>query len=735
MSMTIGQPLPRVDGPAKVTGRAKYAAEFRPTGVTHAIAVDSTIAKGTITSIDTSRAETAPGVLLVLTYKNATKIDKPKPDKEMLLVETTMPLQSDTISYAGQRVALVVADTLERAEHAATLITVTYASEKPALSLNDNAAGVFQPKQRMGEPIQFSKGDVDAALTTAPVKIDQTYTTGVENHHPMEPSASVVSFEGDTLVLHESTQGVVSTGATVAKLFNLAPDKVQVLSPYLGGGFGCKGPVWSHTILAVMAALQLKRPVKLVTTRQQMAYSTGHRPATRQGVALGATPDGKLVALRHDALAHDSNVGDYVEGANKPATVLYAAPAIRASHSIVRLDVPQPSFMRAPGEEPGTFALESAMDELAYALKIDPLELRITNQPDKHPIDDKPWSQRSTIDCYRQGAEKFGWSARKLEPRSMREGRELIGLGVASAIYPGERWPGSASAKLMSDGTLLVQSATQDIGTGTYTIGSQIAADAIGLPVSQVRFELGNNKFPKARVSGGSTTAAAVGPAIHQACTQLKQKLCNLAASNEKSALFGVDPGTILVTDGVLTSSSKSGQRVDYRDIVALQDATGLEATAQTGPGAEHKSHATDSTGVHFCEVRVDEVTRRVRVTRWVAVFDVGRILNARTARSQFIGGIVYGLGAALMEHTEYDHRNGWVATEGLADYHVPVNADVPFIDVSWLDKPDPIINELGARGIGEIGTTGVAAAVANAIYHATGKRLRDLPLNPQKMV
>lgn len=776
MSKAVGKPLNRVDGRLKVTGKATYAAEFKVSNPAYAVLVQSAIAKGRIRNIDTRAAETAPGVLAVITYKNMPRLKDPgdttatgsKPGEQML------PLQSDTVHYAGQHIGVVVADTLERAEHAARLVQVSYNEQQPATQIEKEMRRAYQPEKFFGmEDMQIRRGNAGRAIASSAVKLEHTYTTPVEHHNPMEPHSTIAVWEGDSLTIYDATQAVMGACKIFANVLNLPEERVRVISPFVGGGFGCKGLVWYHPVLAAVAARQVKRPVKLVLARQQMFTSNGHRGRTIQQLALGAGQDGRLAAVRHITTTHTSQVDEFVEPAGLTTRMLYACPNLEMTHNAVRLNVGTPTPMRAPGESPGTFALESALDELAYELQIDPIELRLRNHADVNPQTNKPWSSKYLKECYWLGAEKFGWSRRNPKPGSMRDGRYLIGMGMATATYPGYRTPASARVRIMNDGSAIASSATQDLGTGTYTVMTQIAADALGLPLERVRFELGDSRLPPAPVSGGSQTVASVAPAVQRACEMARAKVVQLALADKESPLFGRSEQDIDFADGRLFPRGEPSRGETYAAIVSRQRLPMVEACVTTpiataeaqsearnpavrasseGQGgassppcspvkansdmdANQDRYAFQSFGAQFCEVRVDPDFGTVRVTRFTSVHDVGRVLNEKTARSQVHGGVIYGVGMALMEETLYDPRNGRPVVRNLADYHVPVNADVPFIDVYFIGKPDSHINTIGARGIGEIGITGVAAAVANAVYHATGKRVRDLPITPDKLL
>ncbi len=706
----VGRPLARVDGPLKVTGRAQYAAEIPVANVAHALIVTSAAGRGQLLTLDVSHAQKVPGVLHVISSGNAPKLPgaKTKSDPNDRILQV---LQDDEIHYADQPIAVVVATTLESAQEAAALLSASYAPGAIDIALQQNAAGVYAPKKAgpVGEA-DSKRGDVAAALTQAAVRVDQTYTTPVQNHNPMEPHALTVVWQGDDHVtVYDTSQGIFGVRKKLAALFGIPPDHVRVISRFVGGGFGCKGSPWSHVGLAAMAARVAKRPVKLAVTRQQMFSLVGHRPQTIQHLILAADRTGKLLAMQHEVWSETSRFDEFIEPAAVQTRMLYACPNVVTSHRVQRLDIPTPTFMRAPGESTGTFALESAMDELALALELDPLELRLRNYAERDEGEDKPWSSKSLRECYKQGAARFGWSKRPAQPRSMRDGHWLVGYGMASATYPARQSGSSALAKLRRDGTVLVQAGSQDIGTGTYTIMAQIAADVLGVPVEQVSFELGDTALPETPVSGGSQTASSTGSAVKMAAQALRDQLVSAGADPSKEGSY-------------LAVLERSGQPE-------------ISARASTQEKEDRKQFSLHSFGAHFVEARVDEDTGEVRVARAVGAFAAGKILNPKTARSQFYGGMVWGIGFALEEHTVRDARSGRVITRDLADYHVPVHADVPELEVISIDETDPHVNEVGAKGIGEIGITGISAAIANAVFHATGKRIRDLPITLDKLV
>jgi xanthine dehydrogenase YagR molybdenum-binding subunit len=704
---SVGAPLDRVDGRLKVTGAARYSAEIPVTNPSYAVIVQSTIASGRVARLDTAAAEKVPGVLRILTHENAPRLAEKTGSPPAGRVLTL--LQDDVVRYNGQPIALVVADTLEHATDAAHLVRAHYAATAtPATDMRAGKAGAYPPSGGRSKP-DSSKGDVAAGLAAADVRVEQTYTTPIENHNPMEPHATIAAWEGDELTVYDATQYVIGDRDTVAKTLGIPPEHVRLVSYFVGGGFGCKGSVWSHVPLAAMAAREVGRPVKLVLTRRQMYGPVGARPETEQRIALGAKHDGTLTAIRHESVSHTSRFEDFLEPAAMQTRMLYDSPNIETKHRLVKLDLGTPTFQRAPGEATGTFALESAMDELAAALHMDPLALRLKNYAETDPESGKPWSSKSLRECYRVGAERFGWAKRNAVPRSMRDGDVLIGYGMATATYPTNRSKASASARLLRDGTgvrALVQTASQDIGTGTYTVMTQVAADALGLAPEQVRFELGDSRMPPSPVSGGSMTAASTGSAVQAACLELRKQMTALRSPGESDA-----------------------------DLLARQPGGMLEARADSAPGPERQQYSMHSFGAVFVEARVDRDLGEIRIPRIVGTYGAGRILNAKTAHSQLVGGVVWGVGMALEEETLVDGRTGRYMNADLAEYHVPVNADIGALDVSFVDEEDPHVNPIGVKGIGEIGITGVAAAIANAVYNATGVRVRELPITLDKVI
>ncbi|MGF6731796.1 xanthine dehydrogenase YagR molybdenum-binding subunit [Paraburkholderia youngii] len=732
----IGQPLDRVDGLLKVTGDARYAAEFPGARLAHGVLVTSTIPAGTISSIDASRAEAVPGVLLVMTYQNAPRLPNggksafsPPAGRHLSL------LQDNQVHYSNEPVAVVVADTLEHATDAARQLRIVYQPGTAALDFEQAKAHAHAPDKPQGRQTDTQRGSFEDGMQSGDVHIEATYTTPIEHHNPMEPHATMAHWDGPQLTVYDSTQGVSGTAQVLAKTFAIPVSDVRVISPLIGGGFGCKGSSWSHVSLCAMAARQTGRPVRLVLERPQMFGPVGARPRTEQHFVIAARHDGTLTAMRHDSISNTSMIEDWTETCCMVTRMLYAVPNQVTTHRLVQLNVGTPTFMRAPGETTGSFALESAMDELAVALEMDPLALRLKNYADSDPQEHKPWSGKSLRECYQIGAEKFGWSRRSHTPRSMRNGNTLIGMGMATATYPANRSEASALAQILPDGTAVVASGTQDIGTGTYTVMTQVAADALGFTPEQVHFALGDSSLPRAPVSGGSQSAASVSPAVRDAASQARSQLIALALADAASPVHGLPLDDVTVASGWVVSRSQPDKRDPAAAIIARAGGKPIEATATVKPGDEKQKYSFHSFGAVFVEVHVDAELGTIRVPRVVAVYDVGRVLNQKTARSQMMGGIVWGIGAAMQEESTLDERFGRFTNANLAEYHVPVNADIGTIDIAFIDRPDPYINSLGVRGIGEIGITAVVAAIANAVYNATGVRVRDLPITLDKVV
>ncbi len=735
----IGKPIDRLDGRDKVSGQAPFAAEYPVHDLAHAALVFSTIPNGTLTSIDTEAAEKAPGVLAVITHRNAPKMAAPplfKPDGGTDAAGSSLNVvHTRDIRYDGQPVAVVVADTLERAEHAATLVYVTYKAEPATLSFKHEIPNAEKPPQVMREETEVKHGDPEAALAAAPFRVDHTYETPRYNHNPIELHATTAVWNSEQdVTVYDATQNIRGVADSLAKIFSLNKENVHVHSPFVGGGFGSKGSMWPHVQLTVLAARMVGKPVRLVVSREGVFRTVGGRTPSQQRVALGATADGHFTTLIHTGTTATSFTNDFPEQFTFPARHLYASDNLLVDQRVVHLHTTANTFMRAPGESIGTFCLESAIDELSYELGMDPVALRIRNDAEKDPAKGIPFSARHFKEAIALGAEKFGWANRPAAPRSQRDGEWLIGQGVATAFYPAYRYPAAASVRIDADGTALVQSSGQEMGMGTATVQTQHAAERLGLPLERVRFEYGNSDLPAAPVAGGSNQTISIALAVHEASTKLHEELLKLVHGDERSPLASAKLEDLEARSGGLFRKDDRSKGETYAAILARAGKSSLEAKATSEQPLESKKYSMGSYGAQFCEVRVNEVTGETRISRWVGAFDTGRILNPKTARSQFLGGIVMGIGMALTEETFFDDRRGRIMNRSLAEYHVPVNLDIPEIEAYFLDIPDPL-TPMGAHGIGEIGITGAAAAVANAVYHATGKRIRDLPITLDKLL
>ncbi|AWS47114.1 xanthine dehydrogenase family protein molybdopterin-binding subunit [Streptosporangium sp. 'caverna'] len=731
---SIGQPLSRVDGPLKVTGGATYAAEFGVAGMAYAVIVGSSAGRGRITGVDTRAALAQPGVLAVLSHLNAPRLPyrEYRAAVDPAVGERLHVLQDDRVRFFGQPVAVVVAETLEAAGHGASLVDVTYAAEQPSTDLAASTATPLAPPGVNGD---YARGDADAALRDAHTRIDQTYRMTRENHNPMELHATIAQWDGDRLVLWDKTQWVQSTAAQLAAVFGIPEDSVHVISPFVGGGFGSALRAWPHVTLAALAARQVSRPVKLVLTRRQMYSGTGYRAAIDQRLALGSTADGRITSLVHEARAETSAYEQHTDAVLVLSRFLYSTPAVRASYRLVPLDVHTPTFMRGPGQATTSYALECAVDELAHELGIDPIELRLRNEPGHDEFTGTPFSSRRLRECYSVGARTFGWAKRNPAVRSARDGHWLLGTGVATACYHTMRSAAESLARINEDGTAVVASATSDMGPGTYTSMTQVAADSLGLPTDRVGFLLGDSTLPPAPPHGGSQTMASVGSAVRAACDALRDNLTRLAVAHSASPLHGVRPSDIAAGDGRLFVRDAPDRGETYQQILAREGRSRLQVRRSYAPGDAPDRFSTYAYGAVFAEVAVDEDLGFVRVRRLFGAYDVGRVINPKLAHSQAIGGLVGGIGMALLEHTVVDHRDGRIVNANLADYLVPVNADVPAVDAVYLDGDDRTADPIGVKGLGEVTLTGVAAAIANAVHHATGRRVRDLPITLEALL
>jgi xanthine dehydrogenase YagR molybdenum-binding subunit len=737
----VGAPRSRVDGRAKVTGAAKYAAEHNVADLLHGQIVSSAIAKGRVVAIDVEAAMAVPGVVKVFTHENLTHAARRASSytDEVAVPGTPFrPLHDDRILFSGQPIALVVATSFEIASHGASLVRATYAAAPHATDLEKRKDVAYTPPQKregIGGPPE-PRGNATKALDRAPVRIEAAYHVPIEHHNPMEMHASTVVFEGNgKIAVYDKTQGVQNTHAYITSVFGLGKNDVRVLSPFVGGAFGSALRPQYQLFLAVMAALDLERSVRVVLTRDQM-FTLGYRPETWQEVKLGADTDGMLRSIQHHAVASTSSFEDYQEPIVEWSGLLYQCDNAAFGYRLAKLDTATPMDMRAPGAPSGIFALESAMDELAYAVDVDPLQLRLMNYAEKDQTQDRPFTSKELRAAYQIGAERFGWRKRNPKPRSMRDGRELVGWGMASGIWEASMQQTSARAVLTAEGRLEVATAMADIGTGTYTILTQIAADALGLRMEDVTVRLGDSTLPASPVEGGSWGAASAGSAVQSAVHALRDKLFRYARRMDGSPLANVRPDRVVFKDRCIALAGDPSQSVSIADAMRSRGVERIQAEETASPDKRTVSrYACNSHSAVFAEVKVDEQLGIVRVTRIVNAVAAGRILNPKTARSQIIGGVVFGIGMALEEETVLDHALGRFMTHHLADYHVPVNADIHDIDVIFVEEKDDKANPLGIKGVGEIGIVGTAAAIANAVYHATGVRVRDLPITVDKIL
>jgi xanthine dehydrogenase YagR molybdenum-binding subunit len=729
----IGTPTTRVDGPLKVTGAASYSSDFHFPGLVHLVPVSSPIAKGKVVRVDATRAQSMPGVLRVYSHGHAPALFRPIPnDQDSFVDESRPPLEDDTVYYAGQYVAAVVAETFEQATAAAAAVHIEYAAESPniATDLSDSWKDLTK---------ESSRGDLETAFAAAPIKVDETYVTPTEVHNPIELHASVATWDGQNFTLYETTQSLLNHQAVMAQFLGVPKENVRIIMKYLGSGFGGKLWPWSHAPLAAAAARELNRPVKAVVTRRAMFTNVGHRPRTQQRIRLGATPDGHLTALCHDYTNHTAQITDYSEGCGEATPYLYSTPNLLLRGAKAKRDVGPPTAMRGPGAVPGLYALESAMDELAVRLNMDPVALRLLNEPSKDESNGKPFSSRHLRECITTGAERFGWSKRTAAPGSMKNGDKILGWGMACASWGAFRRSCNASVALNRDGSARVSCATQDIGTGTYTIFAQVVSDHTGIPVDKIEVVLGDSNLPVGPLSGGSWVTASVIPAVADACKSAINSLTGIAVNAPGSAFSGEDGKDIVFSSGRLTSKKNPAKPpVSFQEILSsanIHSAIGQGKSISSFEDPESQKFSQHSFGAHFAEVEWDPGIAHLRVSRVVSVMDVGRVINPRPAHNQVAGAVVMGIGMALFEHSIYDHRTGAPVTSNLADYIVSTNADVPDLDVTFLDYPDLTLNAYGARGTGEIGLAGSAPAIANAVYHATGIRVRELPIRVEDLL
>lgn len=732
----VGRQDSRLDGPEKVSGQARFAAEVPMDRLSYASLVHSTVTRGRITRLDTAAAEAAPGVILVMTHRNMPRIGT------LALISFTdlsavgnsnLPiLQDPVVRYNGQVVAVVVAETQEQADHAASLIAIDYAPEAARTRFDDAKGDARTPASILIEKNHLSIGNAERELERAPHRVDNVYRTPGQNHNAIELHAVTVAWQGGQLVVHDATQMIAPSAGALAKLFGLRKEQVRVLSPFVGGGFGGKG-LWDHQVVAIAAAKLVGRPVRLMLSRDSVYRMVGGRTPTEQRAAIGADADGRFTALIHSGYSIMPSYGACPEQYTSGTRGLYRSKSFDIVQHHVDLDIVANTFMRAPGEAIGTFAIECAVDELAHAMGIDPIELRRRNEPDRHPTSGAPFSQRALTEAYASGAKRFGWERRLAEPGARRDGEWRIGLGCATGSFPYVRMPNAnVRVTLRRSGSVTVSCSAQEMGMGTATVQRQNAADRLGLPVEDVTFEMGDSALPAGPMAGGSGQTVSIAGAIMAAADKLTGELLRLAGND--SPIAGLRAGDVHLADGGIVGIGDPSRRESYRSILERAAREEVTVTASGSPPLEMLKFAMHSSSAIFCELRVSDVTGEIRVDRLLGSFDCGTILNPKTAASQFRGGMIMGLGLALTEETLFDERSGRIMNATLADYHIPSHLDVPAIEVMWTGIPDPR-SPLGARGIGEIGITGVAAAVANAVFNATGKRIRDLPITLDKLL
>jgi xanthine dehydrogenase YagR molybdenum-binding subunit len=732
----IGQPLTRRDGLLKVTGRAVYAADNHPPGMLYAVCAVSTIARGRVAALDIAAAKAHPGVVEVMTPANRPAVAHDPDEKSGMFDFKLDLLQSDRVRYANQPIAVVIAETFEAAVEGATLLAPRYDVETPAVGLDDGDPFV-PPVVGFGLPSETRHGDVEAGLAGAAHRIEATYETPAQYHNQMEPHAVVAAWDGDRLSVDTPSQGLAIIQERIARLLDIPMDNIHIRSPFLGGGFGGKGLPSGVQLLGIIAARMVGRPVKLVLPRDQMFGMVGHRAPTRQKLRIGSDAEGHLTALEHHTHTASSTYDDFYESAAEIAHVLYASPAIATGHTAVRLDTGTPTFMRAPGEAPGSLALESAIDEMAQAAGMDPLAFRLANYAETDPVSGKPYSSKALRECYAQGAARFGWAGRPLAPRQMRdESGLLVGWGLGTATYPANMFQGKARAVLRRDGSGIVETGAHDMGQGAWTALAQIAADSLSLPMERLDFRMGSSDLPDAGIAGGSGHTATAGMAIHNAGAAVIARLAKLATDDRRSPLFGAGNAGVAARDGRLHRRDDEGRGESYGEILAR---AGLDEIDGEGTGAadkaSHEAYAMHAHGAVFAEVKVDPDLGQIRVTRMVGAFAAGRIINPHLVRSQYYGGMVWGMSFALHERTVIDPRTGRPMNANLAEYHVPVNADVPSLEAIIVDEEDRHVNALGIKGVGEIGITGSAGAIANAVWHATGVRVRSFPITLDRIM
>lgn len=733
--------IDRVDGVAKVTGIAKYSAEYEFPGLCYGVIVDSTIAKGSITALDTKTAERAPGVLAVITHLNVPKVPAyeatgPDTEKQTEKKKGYRVFTDNIIRFNGQPIALVVADTFERATFAASLIKAQYKKEEHHTDLYTE---IKTGKALEGNGFKdYTRGNADA-WNNSEVKIEATYTTPLEVHNPMELHAITVVWEGqDKITVYEKAQGIKFAQQDIMKLFDLPEKNVRVISQYIGGAFGSAFNTWPFAVAAMIGARKVGKPLKLMLTREQMFTQIGYRPQAIQKISMGAGKDGKLTSINHEATAMTASYQVFTEGIVNASRSLYACPNVTTRYKVYPLDLSQPTWMRGPGETTGAYGLESAMDEMAYALNLDPIEFRLRNYADRDLENDKPYSSKFLKEAYQLGAEKIKWQDRNMQPRSMKDGDWLVGYGTGTGIFGAWRGDAKVAAKFSADGTLVLQSGVSDMGAGTATSMTKLASDVFGTSPKNIKFEMGDSNLPPGPFQGGSGTTSTLGTAVHNVCTSLKKKLTELL---KDSSIFHTDKihvvklEDLLFENGYVILASEPARKIPYTDVLKNAGLQKIEILEESKSNDEMKNYSAFSYAVHFVKLMVHSATGVIKIKQVVSAVDAGKIVNDKTAESQIIGAVVGGIGMSLMEEGVIDQRYGKWINNNFADYHVPVQADVPHIEVHFVNKPDPILNPMGSKGMGEVGLVGFAAAVANAVYHATGKRIRELPITVDKLI
>ncbi len=731
--------LDRVDGKAKVTGAAKYAAEYDFPNLAYGIIAGSTIANGTIIAMDTKKAEAAPGVLAVITHLNLPQPPGylPKEDQKPLSSKKDYKVFADNIiRFNGQPIALVIADTMERAVYAASLVKAQYKKEEPHTD--------FTKEMKTGKPLEggddfkdYVRGDKDA-YKKAPVMIEAEYSIPIEVHNPMEMHAVTVVWDGDNKVtVYDKTQSLMDAQKNIVELFNLSEKNVHIISHYIGGAFGSAFNFWPHTVAAVIGAKKIGKPLKVTLSRDQMFMLVGYRPQAIQKLGIGAREDGTLVGITHEADAVTASYQTFTEGIVNISRTLYACPNVNTRYKVYPLNLSVPTWMRGPGETTGTYALECAIDEMAYAVNMDPLQFRLLNYSETDPENNRPHSSKFLKEAYQLGADGIGWKDRNPKPRSMKEGNFLVGYGVGTGVFIAWRGGASVGAKFSSDGTLILQSAVTDMGPGTATAMTQLASDKFGIPADKIKFVMGDSNLPPGIFQGGSGTTSSLGTTVNNAVVTLKQKLVELVKQTSifhTEKIHDVDLKDLVFENGYMMLASEPTRKISYTEVLKFAGLPQLEFVEKS-EGGDDKKYSSFSYSAHFVKVLVNPATGVVTINKVVSAIDAGTIVSEKTARSQIIGGVIGGIGMALMEEGVIDHRYGRWVNNNFADYHVPVNKDIPHIEALFVNKPDPIVNPIGSKGIGEVSMVGFPAAVANAVYHATGKRIRDLPITPDKLI